>query len=167
MEPRLHKNLLTKKTMEFSEWLQQQYQPYFSSYLMQGWKQDRHLIKSIELEPGFITVYMDILDSYYPPETYYLSTIHAIPLLYQFVILYGCWDNQLAQKPGDVYLRSLHIETPRKIEQLKDICFTLKLVQKRNLKEWWFYGMDFTIGDTIVPQAFTGHLKYVVPHPQP
>jgi hypothetical protein len=106
---------------------------------------------------------MDVLDSYYPPETYYFSTVHAIPLLYQLVILYACWENQLAQKPGDVYLRSLNIETPRMIQDMENICFELKLTQKRILKGWWFYCMDFSIGDAKVPQAFVGELKYVVP----
>lgn len=151
--------------MEFSEWLYQQYQPYFSSYLMKGWKNDRHYFKSIELKPGQITAVMDILDSYYPPETYYFSTVHAIPLLYQLVILYACWDNQLAQKPGDVYLRHLNIETPRMIQEMQDISFELKLTQKRSLKAWWFYTMDFSIGGVKIPQAFFGALKYVVPRP--
>ncbi|MFZ9739699.1 MAG: hypothetical protein ACO3EZ_17010 [Prochlorotrichaceae cyanobacterium] len=151
--------------MEFAEWLEDRYKPYLSSYLQNGWKSDRHYIKSIDLTPETIVVAVDVLHSYYPKTAYYFSTIHAIPLLYQFVILHACWENQWPEKPGDVYLRDLHIETPRMIQQQENIRFVLNLVARRSTPQWLYYAMQFTIGDEGVPQAFRGSLKYAVPRP--
>jgi len=151
--------------MEFADWLEAQYKPYFSTYLQQGWKTDRHYIKSIELTPERMVVEMDVLQSYYPQASYYFSTIHAIPLLYQFVILHACWENQWPTKPGDVYLRNLHIETPRKIQAQENIRFVLDLLSRRTTAHWLYYAMAFTIGDETIPEAFKGSLKYAVPQP--
>ncbi len=149
--------------MEFSEVVQQQYQPYLSRYLLEGWKTDRHYIKTLELQPNQLRATMDILDSYYPPETYYFSTVHAIPILYQFVIIYACWENQFPEKTGDVYLRSLTIDTPRMIQTQTNIVFDLQKVSLKKTKTWLFYVMNFGIGD----RAFTGTIKYAVPQPKP
>ena len=149
--------------MEFSEWLESQYRPYLSAYLSQGWKSDRHYIHSIDLQPEAMQVRVDVLASYYPADSYYFSTVHAIPLIYQFVILYSCWENQWSKKPGDVYLRRLNIETPRMIHDQENICFEFTLEAKRSTAQWLYYSMNFQIGDRQTPQAFKGNLHYAVP----
>lgn len=151
--------------MEFAEWLDALYRPYVSSYLQHGWKTDRHYIKSIELTPEGMVVVVDVLHSYYPKDQYYFSTIHAIPLLYQFVILHACWENQWPAKPGDVYLRNLEIDTPRMIQQQENIHFVLSLLTRRKTPQWLYYAMAFSIGDETIASAFSGRLKYAVPRP--
>ena len=153
--------------MEFAEWLEMLYRPYVSSYLQQGWKTDRHYIKSIELTPERMVVAVDVLHSYYPKDQYYFSTIHAIPLLYQFVILHACWENQWPAKPGDVYLCNLQIDTPRMIRQQENIHFVLNLLTRRKTPQWLYYAMAFSIGDETIASAFSGRLKYAVPRPLP
>jgi hypothetical protein len=148
--------------MEFSESVYEKFNNYLSSYLIQGWKQDKHYIKSVEVEPKKMVVLVDIHESYYPLEKYYFSTIHAIPLLYQFGIFFSCWESGFSEKTGDIYLRSLDIQTPKMIQKTEDIKFELNLVKKRKLKEWFFYIVDFNIDDN----AFTGKMQYAVPLPK-
>ncbi|MCV3215879.1 hypothetical protein OGM63_20605 [Plectonema radiosum NIES-515] len=144
--------------MEFSESVYERFNKYLSSYLIQGWKQDKFYIKSVEVESKKMVVLVDIHESYLP----YLSSLPAIPLLYQFGIFFSCWESGFSEKTGDIYLRSLDIETPRMIQKTEDIKFELNLVKKRKLKEWFFYIVDFNIDDN----AFTGKMQYAVPLPK-
>lgn len=143
--------------MKISDSVYEKYQKHLSTYLIEGWTKDIHCIQSIEVDADRIVALIDVSDPYYPIEEYYFTTVQAVPLLYQLSILYACY-NDFAQKPGDVYLRELNMECRRMIQKLEGIRFEANLVNKRRLKDWMYYVLDYKF-----EQAFRGQLRYAVP----
>lgn len=104
-----------------------QLRPYLSSYLLNGWQEERMEITSVSLAQGEITGWIDVLE--YPMPTdgqFHFSAQAAMQWVSQLGIIYGCWDNELSEKAGEVYLRNISLHFNRAISKTRNIEITLR-----------------------------------------
>lgn len=141
-----------------------QQQAYMSDYLQKGWKEERMAFASVNLEPGYIDGKIDVNQFQIMGDgQFHFSAQSAMIWISQLGIIYGCWDNQLTQKAGEVYLRDLDIKFKRTINKTESVRFEgfFPKYCKKQLSENLVYYKNAQI--CVESGAFTGSASFMVP----
>lgn len=146
------------------ELTQAQQRAYMSNYLENDWKEEKMAFASVTLEPGYIDGKIDVNQYKMMGDgKFHFSAQSAMIWISQLGIIYGCWDNQLSHKVGEVYLRSLDITFKRVINKTESVRFEGFFPKhcKKKLSEKLVYYKDARIH--IEAGAFTGSASFMVP----
>lgn len=138
-------------------------EPFLSQYLLDGWKQDKLVLKSVQISPGIITGKLDVVEHFMPGDgVFHFTAPLAFIWIAQLAIVYTCWEHELETKPGEVYLREIQLETRKMINKLDDIQVSLRVLKKRYIgPEQVYY-----IGEIDIENgSFVGIGKFICPLP--
>lgn len=144
---------------------------YLSDYLMRGWKEEDLRLQRVEIDDGHVAGYVDV-DHYPPPGdgVFHLSAQTALVWIAQVGIIYGCWENNLPCKMGEVFMRDLSMRFNRPVHRCQAIRIAAKFDSstRRVLPDSSVYykNAQFNVDDG----AFTGTASFIVPilsKPQP
>ncbi len=141
-----------------------QQQAYMSDYLENGWREERMALDSVTLEPGYIDGKINVNQFRAMGDgQFHLSAQSAMIWISQLGIIYGCWDNQLTEKAGEVYLRDLDIKFRRTINKTECVRFEGFFPKhcKKQLSENLVYYKNAQIH--VESGAFTGSASFMVP----
>lgn len=137
---------------------------YMSDYLESGWKTEKISFGSVNLEPGYIDAKINV-DEFSMMEggKFHLSAQSAMILISQLGIIYGCWDNHLAKKMGEVYVRNLDITFKREITKTESVRFQGFFPKncKKKLSNKLVYYKNAQIN--VEAGAFTGSASFMLP----
>ena len=142
----------------------QQQQALMSDYLQTGWKQEVMEFSSVQLESGYIKGLIDVKHFQMPGDgEFHFSAQSAMIWISQLGIIYGCWDNQLATKAGEVYLRDIDLKFKRTINKTEQVSFEGYFPKhcKKKLSDDLVYYKDAKI--IVESGAFIGHASFMVP----
>lgn len=135
-------------------------EPYLSPYLMGGWRQDELVLKSVVVGTSEIAADLDAVAYFVPGDgNFHLSVPVAVLWIAQIAIIYGCIDNHIPKKTGEIYLREIALECRRPITESHSIGLTLKLLSKRLMPKSVYYHGTIDIAQG----AFLGTGKFVFP----
>lgn len=139
-----------------------QIQPYLSAYLSDGWRQDEFTLSDVDVEPGQITAQVHV-EAYFMPGdgTFHFTVPQAFIWVAQLAIVYACWEHNLDEKPGEVYLREINLQCRRTITT-ETIDLLLTYDAKRYLPDSVYYMGEIDVGSG----AFVGSGKFIIPLPQ-
>lgn len=141
-----------------------QIKPYLSAYLSGGWKQDELCLQSVEVEPNRICGTLSVANYFMPTDgVFHFTAPLAFIWIAQLAIIYTCWEHELAQKPGEIYLREIYLQARKMINKTEDIPVTLVVTKKRYLDNNTVY---YTGNLDINNGAFVGEGKFISPLPQ-
>jgi len=143
---------------------QEQQQAYMSDYLENGWREERMSFSSVFVESGYIDGRINVEHFQMPGDgQFHFSAQSAMIWLSQLGIIYGCWDNQLSKKVGEVYLRDLDIKFKRTINTTKEVRFEGFFPKhcKKQLSPGLMYYKNAQI--RVEGGAFTGTASFLVP----
>ncbi|MGB0859092.1 MAG: hypothetical protein ACPGSJ_03915 [Pseudoalteromonas spongiae] len=143
---------------------QAQQRAYMSEYLENGWREEKMSFSSVEIKPGYIRAKINVDHFQMPGDgQFHFSAQSAMLWISQLGIIYGCWDNQLPEKAGEVYLRDFDIKFKRTVNSLTEVKFEAFFpthCKKALSKELVYYkNAQFSIEDG----AFTGSASFLVP----
>ncbi|MFC3032703.1 hypothetical protein ACFOEE_09235 [Pseudoalteromonas fenneropenaei] len=141
-----------------------QQRAYMSDYLTNGWREERMSFSSVSLEPGYIEAKVNVEHFQMPGDgRFHFSAQSAIIWLSQLGIIYGCWDNQLAAKAGEVYLRDLDLKFKRTINTTQEVRFEgiFPKYCKKQLADGLVYYKNAHF--RVESGAFTGTASFLVP----
>ena len=142
----------------------QQQQALMSDYLQTGWKQEVMEFSSVQLESGYIKGLIDVKHFQMPGDgEFHFSAQSAMIWISQLGIIYGCWDNQLATKAGEVYLRDIDLKFKRTINKTEQVSFEGYFPKhcKKKLSDDLVYYKDAKI--IVESGAFIGQASFMVP----
>jgi len=140
----------------------EQIQPFLSPYLMAGWRKDCFALDSVDVEPGYIRGVIHAAEYYESAEGEFHLTVPSVFIwVAQLAIIYGCWDQKLSKKPGEIYVRDIRLKCKRAITSPKQLEFVLLLASKRNVPEGVFYSGTISVDR----DAFVGDGRFVLPLP--
>lgn len=142
----------------------EQVQAYMSDYLQNGWREEQMEFAYVALEPGYLDARVDVKHFHMPGDgRFHFSAQSALIWISQLGIIYGCWDNQLEEKAGEVYLRNIDISFRRSINKTEQVRFEGFFPKhcKKKLSEELVYYKDAQI--YIESGAFTGNASFMVP----
>ncbi|RZM76465.1 hypothetical protein [Pseudoalteromonas rubra] len=143
---------------------QAQQRAYMSDYLENGWREERMSFSSVSLEPGYIDGRINVEHFQMPGDgRFHFSAQSAMIWISQLGIIYGCWDNQLSKKAGEVYLRDLDIKFKRTINTTEEVRFEGFFPKqcKKRLSDNLVYYKNAQIH--VEGGAFTGTASFLVP----
>ena len=143
---------------------QEQQQAYMSDYLVNGWREEQMTFSSVTLEPGYIDGRIDVLYFQMPGDgQFHFSAQSAMIWISQLGIIYSCWDNQLEEKVGEVYLRSLDLKFKRPINKTQQVRFEGYFPKhcKKQISDNMVFYKNAKIH--IESGAFTGSASFMVP----
>lgn len=139
-------------------------QCYMSEYLQHTWKQERMSLSSVMVESGRIVGLLDVHEYAVAGDGHFhLSAQAAMAWMSQIAIIYGCWDNGLPEKMGEVYLREMQLRFYRPVRKTEAIQISAKIPAggRRVLpdKSVYYRGMEFSIEE----KSFYGTGSFVLP----
>ena len=135
-------------------------QPFFSPYLQGGYKRDVLLLSVAELTPPYIDARLDVAQCFTPADgEFHLTVPLAFIWIAQLGIIYGCLDNGLSTKEGEVYLRKIELTCKQPIKKTRDIFFHLEITGKKKVPNGVFYRGNIDIEH----QSFVGFASFVLP----
>jgi len=137
---------------------------YMSDYLEHGWKEEKMTFASVNLKPGYIDGKIDVNQFKVMGDgKFHFSAQSAMIWISQLGIIYGCWDNQLTKKMGEVYLRNFDITFKQTINKTESVRFEGFFPKhcKKQLSENLVYYKDAQIH--VESGAFTGSASFIVP----
>lgn len=134
--------------------------PFFSEYLMGGYRQDRSSLTHVEIAGGKIEGFINVEEYFMPSEGQFHFTV-PLSLLWvsQLAIIYACIDNNISSKKGESYLTKWNITCKKPIIQTKQIKITMILESKRQLKKNFLYRGSFDICN----KSFYGKASFIFP----
>jgi hypothetical protein len=139
-------------------------QAYLSDYLVNGWKEEVLSLGNVEVEAGRIAGYINV-DRYPAPSDgrFHLSAQTALVWISQIGIIYGCWENRLPRKMGEVFLRDVQLNFNRTINRTREICIMGEFRERnrRELRNKCVYYKNAHID--VDHGSFTGTASFVVP----
>ncbi|QBF32653.1 hypothetical protein [Thalassococcus sp. S3] len=141
-----------------------QQRAYMSDYLENGWQNEKMTFASVSLEPGYIDGKIDVEKySMMGDGKFHFSAQSAMIWISQLGIIYGCWDNHLPKKVGEVYIRNLDITFKRVINKTEKVRFEGFFPKhcKKKLSDNLVYYKDARIH--VESGAFTGSASFMVP----
>lgn len=101
---------------------------YMSDYLQHSWKQEKMDFSSVMVEPGKIIGLLDVHEYTIGGDgDFHLSAQAAMAWMSQLAIIYGCWDNKLPQKIGEVYLRNMQLRFFRPVRKTRNILISAEI----------------------------------------
>lgn len=135
-------------------------EPFLSPYLMGGWRKDNVSIKSVILGNGKIKATLKV-DHYFNPAD---GVFHfTVPLAFLFIaqlgIIYGCIDNGLSEKRGEIFLREIDIQCRKVINKVDDLNIELLLTSKTVVRNGIYYIGEINIEEN----SMIGTGKYILP----
>ena len=134
--------------------------PYLSAYLTGGWREDELQLVSVDVERDRITGVVNVLRSFGAGDgQFHLTVPQAFIWVAQLGIIHGCWDHQLSQKPGEIYLREIGLQCRAPVRHPREIEVTINITARRSVPGGCFYQGTLAIGGA----AFVGEAKYVLP----
>ena len=135
-------------------------QPFFSSYLQGGYKQDNLSLLSVEFAPPCIDGYIDVVQCFMPGDgKFHLTVPLAFICIAQLGIIYGCFDNKLSKKGSEIYLREIELKCKRPIGKMQGILFRLEVIGKKIVPDGIFYKGRIDIED----KSFVGFASFILP----
>lgn len=138
----------------------EQVAPYLSRYLMGGWREDELQLVAVEVERDRITGTVDVVRSFAAGDgQFHLTVPQAFLWIAQLGIIHGCWDHELKQKPGEIYLREIGLQCRSAVRDPRGIEVTINITARRNVAGGCFYQGTLDVGAA----AFVGEAKYVLP----
>lgn len=139
-----------------------QIKPYLSPYLMGGWRDDKMVLQQVDVEPGRICGVVQVTDYFMPNDGVFHLTVPAVFIWFaQLAIIYGCWEQKLSKKPGEIYVREIQLKCKRPVTSTDGIEFVLTLSSKRRLPDGVYYSGNISVDR----DAFVGSGKFVLPLP--
>lgn len=137
-----------------------QIKPYLSPYLMGGWRDDEMALQQVDVEPGCIRGVVQVTDYFMPGDGVFHLTVPSVFIWFaQLAIVYGCWEQKLSKKPGEIFVRDIQIKCKRPVTSTEGIEFVLTLSSKRRVAEGVFYAGNFSVDR----EAFVGSGKFLLP----
>lgn len=138
-----------------------------SDYLRGGWQQEQMSFSSVQVEQGRIVGELNVQHFPMPDDgRFHLSAQSAINWMSQLGIIYGCWDNGLARKAGEVYLRSMALSFHRPVAKTEGIMMEVHFPEhcRRVLanNSVYYKQVLFSIEDG----AFVGEGSFILPLPE-
>ncbi|MCB0279433.1 MAG: hypothetical protein KDD94_08025 [Calditrichaeota bacterium] len=141
----------------------EQLRPYLSVYLSDGYRQDELALDAVEVEQGKISANLKVINYFMPGDgRFHFTAPLAFIWVAQLAIIYTCWEHDLSEKPGEIYLREIHLQTRKMINKTENISLILKVTKKRYLVNGTVY---YTGSIDIDNGAFWGEGKFVSPLP--
>lgn len=139
-------------------------EPYLSEYLLHGWQREAFSLDHVDVEPGRIAGYINV-DRFHMPidGAFHLSAQAALVWISQLGIIYGCWENQLPRKLGEVYLRDVSLRFNRPVRRTRQICFRGRFDSRkpRRMPDGTVYYKQAQID--VDDGAFAGFASFIVP----
>jgi hypothetical protein len=137
-----------------------QIEPYLSAYLTGGWRKDEFILDSVEVEQGRIRGLVRAVEYFLPSDgAFHLTAPSVFIWVAQLAIIYGCWEQKLPKKPGEIYVRDIHLKCKRPVRSTSGIEFVLTLLSKRQVPEGVFYAGSISVDQ----EAFVGEGTFVLP----
>lgn len=134
--------------------------PFLSPYLIDGWKKDNISITKIDYEEGKISCLLNVNEYFTPADGEFHFTV---PLAFIFIaqlgIIYGCLENGLPKKPGEIFLREINLQCRTIISKKQDIQIEIKLASKTKVQGGIYYIGVINIENG----AMSGIGKYILP----
>lgn len=143
---------------------QQQQRAYMSDYLENGWRKEKMSFSSVVVAPGYIEGKVDVEQFQMPGDgRFHFSAQSAMIWISQIGIIYGCWDNQLSEKVGEVYLRDLDLKFKKTINSTRAVRFEAFFPNhcKKRLSNDLVYYKNAQI--RVDGGAFSGSASFLVP----
>lgn len=137
---------------------------YMSEYLESTWKREKMAFRSVKVAPGKIIGLLDVQECVLGGDgEFHLSAQAALAWMSQIAIIYGCWDNHLPEKAGEVYLRKMQLSFFRPVRKTQaiEICANIPLNKRRSLPDKSVYYRDVEFA--IEGGAFIGSGSFIVP----
>jgi hypothetical protein len=129
---------------------------------MGGWRQDEFALDAVDVEPGCIRGVIRPVKFFLPSDgMFHLTVPSAFIWVAQLGIIYGCWDQNLARKPGEIFIRDIHLRCRRPVTVTTGIEFVLPVVSKRPVSDGIFYRGSISVDR----DAFVGEATFVLPLP--
>src|SRR5262245_41101312 len=137
-------------------------EPFLSGYLLEGWREDELKLVTVEVERDSIRGTLDVIRNFQPGDgAFHLSVPQAFLWIAQLGIIHGCWDHQLAEKPGEIYLREINLQCRSKINKTRSIAVAITVPVRRRVSGGCYYHGAISIEN----DAFVGLAKYILPLP--
>jgi len=113
-----------------------QVEPYLSPYLMGGWRRDDLVLESVDVEPGRIGAVVRVAECFLPSDGVFHLTVPSVFIwVAQLAIIYGCWEQKLSKKPGEIYIRDIHLKCRSPVTSTEAIEFAITDISKRPVPE--------------------------------
>lgn len=139
-----------------------QLKPFLSPYLMGGWRTDDLVLERVSVEPCRISAAVRVA-RYFPPSdgVYHLTVPSAFIWIAQLAIIYGCWEQKLTSKPGEIYVRDIRLKCRSPVTETEIIEFAIVGIASRPVPDGRFYTGNISIDRG----SFTGQGRFVLPMP--
>ena len=137
---------------------------YMSEYLESTWKLEKMAFRSVSVERGTIVGLLDVKEYAIDDDgEFHLSAQAAMAWMSQLAIIYGCWDNNLPKKVGEVYLRKMQLDFYRPVRKTCAIHISGSVPPngRRVLPDESVYYRDVKF--SIEQGAFSGTASFIVP----
>lgn len=137
-------------------------EPYLSPYLMGGWRQDTLVLETVDVDDGYVRGTVCAVEFFLPGDGRFHLTIPSVFIwVSQLAIIYGCWEQKLPRKPGEIYVRDIQLKCKRPVNDPRQIDFELTLASKRAMPEGIFSSGNISVDRG----AFVGKGRFVLPVP--
>ena len=137
--------------------------PLMSTYLDDGLRHDRVVIREIALRFPHATARLDVTEYSMPQNgRYHFTAPHAMVCVSQVGIVLACVAQGLTAKPGEVYMRDFTIVCRREINQAAGLTLRCSMVREQKGVDAVLYELayDYCAG------AFTGTVRCLFPLPR-
>lgn len=141
-----------------------QQEAFMSDYLQRDWKEEEMSFRSVSVGTGEIVALLDVHHYRQPADgRFHLSAQSALLWMSQLAIIYGCWDNKLPKKMGEVYLRSMTLAFNKPVTKTHAIEISANVAPecRRALPGGSIYYRDVKF--LVEAGAFTGKGSFIVP----
>lgn len=115
---------------------------------------------SVDVEPGRIHGMLRAVE--YLPDSH--GAFHlTVPVVFiwvaQLAIIYACWEHDLHQKPGEIFVRDIQLKCKRSVVTPEQIQIVLSLDSKRTVEGGVYYAGSISVDQ----DAFIGAGRFVLP----
>lgn len=137
---------------------------YLSDYLLKGWKEEALTLQRVEVDDGHVAGYIDVDHFPQPGDgVFHLSAQTALVWIAQIGIIYGCWENDLPRKMGEVFMRDLSLRFHRPVHRQSGIRIAGRFdARGRRVlpdRSVFYKGVQVDVDGG----AFTGTASFIVP----
>jgi hypothetical protein len=134
--------------------------PYYSNYLQGGYREDVLQLDYTEIIKDSITGYLSVKQCFLPTDgEFHLTVPLTFIWIAQLGIIFGCVENNLPQKQGEIYLREIQIKCYQPVNKKEGIKITLSKVKSVLLPNGIFYKGIVDVEN----KAFVGYGTYILP----
>lgn len=131
-----------------------------SKYISHGYKEDHIIFSSLDQSDNQMKATLVVENHYMPGDNqYHFTAFHTELMISQMLIIHGCLKLGLDEKPGEAYMRELHIKFKRQINKTSDIKLTINFSDIRIVGKDAFIRGEFSVEDN----SFYGKISAVLP----